>query len=514
MPARKASSKSRTSDSSAKAPAKKSTSSRATGNRSAKRETSKKKSSKKRTLAGSAVATNVAFAPGIFVVNMIPKSRSGEAEQDSEPFLDVNPNNTKQMVGSAFTPDPNGGPNAPVFVSIDGGVTWALKSIVPSNSQTGDITGAYSGTSNKFYSGILKRPGNLLLNILGTNDPTAMTVMTIRSSRSNIDQPYTQAVTVTGKERVYVGNNDFSAPGGKTATVDLSLNAGAASAPFSSTRIEKRGTGSAGQDGPQIRPVCHADGTVYAGFYGWRAFSNTNQVTADVVVVRDDNGAAGANPFASLIDPSDGLAGMRVAKGVKFVWDDTMGNQRLGGDISIAVHPNNSRTVYLAWADVRTTTGYTLHVRRSTDGGKTWSSSDLRTIARAKNPGLAVNRNGKVGFLYQKVTGSGASQRWVTQIDRATDGVNFTSSLVLANVPANDPPVQFQPFIGDYLRLLAVGKDFYGIFSAGNTPDAANFPSGITYQRNADFAARRLLANNGTSVVRPSIDPFFFKITE
>ena len=30
---------------------------------------------------------------------------------------------------------------------------------------------------------------------------------------------------------------------------------------------------------------------------------------------------------------------------------------------------------------------------------------------------------------------------------------------------------QFIPYIGDYLHLLSLGKDFYGIFSANNTPD-------------------------------------------
>lgn len=490
-----------------KAAAKKSAGTRAAGGRRA-----GKKAAGKR--AAAATHAGVPFAPGVLLVNMIPKSRSVEREQDSEPFLAVNPGNPQQMVGSAFTPDPNGGPNAPVFVSTDGGNTWALRSIVPSNAITGDITISYSGTASKLYSGILKNPGHLLLNILRTNDPTTAALMTILSSRTNIDQPYVQALTIGAKERVYVGDNDFAAPGGKTATLDLSLNAGAGSPAFNSARIEKRGTGSAGQNGPQIRPACHPNGTVYAAFYGWRAFSVTNQVTADVVVVRDDAGGGGASPFTALVDPGDHVAGMRVAKGVKFVWDDLMGNQRLGGDIAIAVSPTNSRVVYLAWADIQPATGYTLHVRRSTDGGATWSASDLRTVARATNPGLAVNSNGKVAFLYQKVIGSGAGEHWVTQIDRAADGVNFTSSLVLANVPSSNPPVAFQPYIGDYLHLLAVGKDFCGIFSTSNIPDPANFPSGVMYQRNADFATHRLFANNGTSIVQASIDPFFLKVTE
>lgn len=472
--------------------------------RSGRRAGAGKKSAKRRDRAGLAPAN-------VLVVNMIPLSLSGETNQDSEPNIAVNPANPLQIVGSAFTPDPFGGTQAPIFISNDGGNTWSLKSIVPSNLQTGDITVGFSRSTNNLYSGILKRPGTLLLNILRTNNASAPTPMKVLSNRTQVDQPHLQATTVNSKDRVYVGNNDFEAPGGRTATVDVSLDAAASSPSFRSIRIETRNTGSAGQNGPQIRLAAHPDGVVYAAFYGWRARSFSDQVTADVVVVRDDNGGSGPNPFRALVD-SDGLAGKRVTQGVKFVWEDSLGQQRLGGDIAIAVDPTNSAIVYLAWADKNPTTGYTLHLRRSTDRGVTWSPNDLRTIGRATNPALAVNSNGKVGFLYQRVTGMGASQRWVTQLERSLDGINW-DSLILATVPANTPAPQFQPYIGDYDHLIAVGKDFYGIFSANNSPDLARFPNGVKYQRRHDFNTRRLLDLSGNTVA-VSIDPFFVKVVE
>src|SRR5947209_7984492 len=106
----------------------------------------------------------------ISVVNIIPASLSGESNQDSEPSVTVNPANPNQIAITAFTPDPFGGVNAPIFVSTDGGATWVLNSIVPSqagaSSGTGDITPTFDGTGNWFYAGILRFPGTLRLNIL------------------------------------------------------------------------------------------------------------------------------------------------------------------------------------------------------------------------------------------------------------------------------------------------------------------------------------------------------------
>ena len=91
---------------------------------------------------------------------MIPQSLSDETNGDAEPNIAVNPSNPLQIAGSAFTPDPSGGSHAPIYVSTDGGKTWTLNSIVPSNdpnSGTGDITLRFSGT-NKLYAGILSLP--------------------------------------------------------------------------------------------------------------------------------------------------------------------------------------------------------------------------------------------------------------------------------------------------------------------------------------------------------------------
>src|SRR5262249_4329792 len=76
-----------------------------------------------------APATSLTPNNRVMVVNIIPQSLSGERHHDSEPNLAVNPANPLQMAASAFTPNPTGAGNAPIYVSHDGGQTWTLNAI-------------------------------------------------------------------------------------------------------------------------------------------------------------------------------------------------------------------------------------------------------------------------------------------------------------------------------------------------------------------------------------------------
>ena len=167
------------------------------------------------------------------IVNMIPASLSGETNQDSEPNLAVNPAKPTDMVATAFTPAPMGGAFAPIYVSTDGGTTWSLRTVVPGNgaSGTGDISVAFATTGGRLYAGILSGTTGRL-QILRTANFTATTPMTSLVDRDSEDQPWVVAGSVvvagTSRDRVFVGNNDFAQPGGRTATVDLSANAATA----------------------------------------------------------------------------------------------------------------------------------------------------------------------------------------------------------------------------------------------------------------------------------------------
>ena len=460
----------------------------------------------------------------ITIVNIVPLSLSGETNQDSEPNIAVNPANPQQIVASAFTPDPLGGPNAPIYLSTDGGVTWTLNNIVPSAGSIGtsDITLRFAGTSNRLFSSILDGSSGAF-EVHRTPDAASGTPMTMLETRANEDQPFVQATTVmggagVGTDRVYVGVNDFNASGGKTATIEQTLDGGVATPAFASVRLERRTT--LGQNGPQIRPAVHGDGTIYAAFYRWITSTgsfpaNTLVISnAEAIVVRDDNWGAGAAPFSALTDPSDSLAGRRVATGLSFPFNQTgvaaQGQERWGGDMSIAVDPRNSSTVYLAYVNLVGGV-YTLHIVRSLDRGATWSGT-LVSAGNAKNAALAINSLGTVAVVYQQFTGTGATQRWETHYRDTSNGTTWTDT-VLCTTLAQAPTRTFSPYLGDYVHLMALGKDFFGIFSASNVADLANFPQGVTFQRLHDFGAKKLFALDGVTVVAPSIDPFFFKVT-
>ncbi len=445
------------------------------------------------------------------VVDLIPTSLSGETNQDSEPFLAVQADNPQVMVASAFTPNPiSSAGNAPVYVSEDAGNTWVLSAITPVQRMTCDITHAMSTGENHprgdLHAGTLACAASITLDESESEDVSSSAVMNVQSTRTNVDQPFVRALPFSHIDHIYVGLNDLGQPSGRTATVDVSLDGGAN---YKSYTIESRKT--MGQDGPSVRPAVAPDNTIYAAFFGWRKF-NGSVATSDVVVVRDDAGATGPQAFQALKDPSDKLPGRLVVKGVSIPWSNapTLGQERIGSTLSIAVDPNNSATLYVGWAD-RGRKGdiYTLHVRRSTDRGVTWSKSDLphTTISNATNIALAVANNGVAGFLYQQLAGG----RWVTHVVQSRDGFATIEDTILASVPADTPVEQFLPYLGDYDYLLAVGNEFRGVFSANNTPDRANFPQGVTYQRTADFNTKTLTDGSGNPVAI-SIDPFYFSV--
>jgi hypothetical protein len=462
------------------------------------------------------------------IVNMQPKSQSNEINFDSETNIAVDPSNPSTIAGSAFTPNPTGSlTTAPIYISTDEGNTWALNNILPSgNGYTADISLGFGATSGTLYSGILRGGSSFRNMMLRTTTPTEATTMTTLLDRStiSIDQPFISATTTDDatsihKDRFFSGDNWYgnriSVGGtGKTAEVLVSNDGG--SSPFSGLavdEIEDRTTSA--QDFPAIRTAIHNSGVVYAVFYRWTSGSSS-PYTCDVVVTRDDNFATGTAQFQALIDAGDLIAGQRVVTSIKVpAFGIFLGNNRLvGSNLAIAVDPDNSANVVIAWCDRVGTTDYTIHFRRSKTSGRTWDGSDWLTITNATNPGIAIANSGKVGLIYQQLTGSGTTAKWETHFRLANfSGTTFSDEILSTFLDSDLGASTFIPSLGDYLRIQAVGNNFYGVFPASNRPVSTNFPDVVSYQRNADFTTNQLRDITNTSNIAVSVDPFFFRIS-
>jgi len=451
------------------------------------------------------------------LVNVIPNDHSNETNPDGEPSIAVNPNDPNEIAITTFTPPDLGNTDAPVFVSTDGGENWSLRFDVP-DGQPFDQSIAFARSSGELYMGLMNGPNAPnpddvgKLSVVRSDDLVSGAEFALMKGGGFIDQPWVEATTVRGgdddgKDRLYLGYNDPDSTK-QSATVEVCLNARASSPSFKRVRLDPRFTDP--QDGFEIRPTIHPDGTVYIAYKGWRSSDDTGVVT-DIVVVRDDHWGGGDSPFTALKDSSDGKAGRLVATDVPIADPATLypvtevhsDGIRLNNDLNIAVDPTNSDTVYIVWCDNANPT-YTLRVRKSLNRGVDWSD-DLLTVDTASMASLAINGRGVVGLMYQQFIGGLLE----THFRSTVDGTNWDDTLLARTVTTDD-------FVGDFFRLAAVAGDFYGAFSAMNTPDPANFfPNGggtVRFQRNV--SGTQLLGSDGATVIAPSLDPFFFKVLE
>ena len=281
------------------------------------------------------------------VVNVIPQSLSGETRQDSEPNIAVNPANHAQIAITAFTPDPIGRKQRP-DLRLD---------------RYRHLLGAEHHRAEPEHDDRHRRHHHALCRqrpLLRRHPAVPRQSAAERAAQYQLRRPDgdvgaggsdATSISPTRRPRRFRAG-PTPARTASTSGSTTSPRAAArpppsrpASMPRPPARRSPACASRSAAPGPRDRtarrsgPAVHTDGTVYAVFYGWRAFSAASLVTSDVVVVRDDNWGKGASPFTALKDPSDNLGGRLVATGVQFTWNGSLGHDRLGGDSSIAVAP-------------------------------------------------------------------------------------------------------------------------------------------------------------------------------
>jgi hypothetical protein len=492
------------------------------------------------------------------IVDVIPVGQSGETNQDSEPSIAVAPTAdpaTRRVAITTFsrtdgrTLAPNHSAwgddrNSPVFVSSTGGRLWTSRSMNPEpTTYNGDtvkrVTGpwdqtvAFNSNGSTLYGGFLstitKTDDTTLdrIYLRSAANPTTdnfTDVTTLPGKKGDPDQPWlVQVARVGSQDRVYVGYNDLdNTPRSASVSVVAIDTATRVQDPI---RID--GGNPTGQDSPAVRLALNGN-RVYAAYMRYTGAGGATTIPGDIVVARDDDGGlisiGNPNPFRVI----GGAAGVTVNSGALPRPNGFfLGQQRIGGDLAIAVDPNNSMTVYLAYVFV--TDGQpVLHVRKSTEGGAagSWGTADILTINNAALPALAVAANGTWGLLYTRLTGTGAGQMMSTEFYQK-QGAGAGRTTVLTAWPKNNPTKSGALYIGDYQQTLALGNTFYGTFSASNEVVLNHFPNGVYYQRyfkiGGTVRSGYLQANGklddgsgpppaaGTEV-SPSIDPFFFTL--
>src|SRR5262249_53518341 len=216
------------------------------------------------------------------------------------------------------------------------------------------------------------------------------------------DQPW---IRTGPSDHVYVAFNDLgktigNGGNGGTASVNVSTTGGANPTTVTLDRVGA----AAGQDDPAVRVTVNGS-RVYAVFDRWtgtvESSANGSRFNSQLVVVRSDNG--GADGFTAIGMGGNGVtAAMHI--GVFANTQNTvltLGQERIaGGDLAIAVDPNNADHVVVAYTDAPGANGagvIQLVVTESFNGGATWTSKfATSSSSRSGQPGVAILANGAI----------------------------------------------------------------------------------------------------------------------
>jgi hypothetical protein len=457
-------------------------------------------------------------------VDLIPASASAETAQNAEPSIGVDPIDPTQIWAASF-----GAPN-PFFVSNNGGVTWSIVGAFQHSDTT--IAWKVDGSAVLFATLMATPPDP------GTG-PDAAPIETFPGvgpainiwfgpppQSINNDQPW---IRTGPNDHVYVAFTNFDnalpAGNGGTASILVSDDGGNI---YRAVTLDRPGA-PAGQDSPAVRVAVNGN-TAYAAFIRWNNVVDSDadgtRFNAQVMVVRSDNG--GGDNFTAIgpggngvpvATPIDVFSTVRPVPVINTPL--TLGQNRTGSNLAIAVDPNNSQHVLVAYNDAPGATRGQLQlvVSESFNGGGTWLEK-FRTSSttRSAQPAVAILANGAIGFLYNNYVPGGPnpdangtlSQHFVTTTDDFATNRDVTLATASNAIPAN----QGQPYLGDYVDLTGIGNTFYGVFSASNADNGINASlTDVSFNRRftgtPGTSSFQLTDGNGNPV-DPSIDPFFF----
>jgi hypothetical protein len=457
------------------------------------------------------------------LVDIIPNSDSSETGQNSEPSIAVNPAAPAQMIAGTFI---TGSDNDPYWFSTNGGAQWAdYGTTYDSDKSIAWLTDGSADGSAAALTAFLTPPYKAINIASGTTADSGFGTPSFTfDPKRDVDQPW---IVVGPSNQVYVGYNDLGAdklhPSTYTASVLVSQSDGSyANVLLDRTPIPNPNPDFL-EDAPSVRLAVNGS-TAYAVFVRWNSFRDQNsygddRYNASVMIVSTAN--AGADNFTALGPDGNGvqIASMIAAfSNEDGPWNSplTLGQERTGSDLAIAVDPNNAAHVVVAYQNAPDKDKLQLVVMESFNGGANWAQQHATSLStRSGQPALAISSNGAIGLLYDNYDPKTdqLSQHFVTTMDDFAT----ISDTTLATESNKTPKADFAPYLGDFFNLISIGNTFYGTFSASNADNGndAKFHH-LTLQRSSMGTlgkSKFRLTDGGTSTVPFSIDPFFFSTT-
>lgn len=368
---------------------------------------------------GAASAATVAFAN----LKVNPDSTN---EAQNEPFVAVNPNNSKHIVvGANSWQAGNGRFDVFAYVTFDGGKTWAASQpYIARNASrlyAADPTVAFGADGKVYFGFVALNPaaGAVAVSTSLDGGLTWASQSWVTSFSGSADKP---AIAASGsKLYVFYQNQSLlstvSADGGATWSAASTIEAG----------------------GKNAAPVVDRNGNVSV-FYNTASAIKMSRVGGRAVTVAATTPLQGRpTQYRASIYPSAGV--------------DANGNY------------------YVAWADGRNAgRGNDILFSRSSNGSGWSAPATLNTDAGSADqlmPALSVGRDGSVTVAWLDNRNDSANVNYDVYMAHARDGVNFGANQRVTSVssnPNNDPRTQ-GTMIGDYFAAASGDGVVYAVWT-------------------------------------------------
>jgi len=420
-------------------------------------------------------------------------------EAEVEPFVAVNPTNSKNVIG-VFQQDrwSDGGSRGLVAArSTDGGTSWTTKSAAFSTCSGNPASNSYERASDPWVT--FDTAGNAYqISLSVSADQNLSSVLVARSADggANWSSPTTllrdpnplhfnDKESITGDPtragHVYAVWDRGTFPSEQRNTRSFLGSHAFRGQPMFSRTTDGGQTWSApvGMANQNILTIGNQiailpDGTlvdVFLKFQG-SGVQPSPQIATESVMLSGDAGLTWSQPIDIALWFPEGVS------------DPDNGNAvRTGNGLPDIAVDSSTGTIYVVWEDGRFSADRHADVAlsKSVDGGRKWSAPSKANQSpvgvQAFTPAVAVSADGTVGVSYYDFRKNTAAPGVPTDawfVHSHDGGTSWAEQHVSGSFDIETAPVARGYFLGDYEGLATVGNDFLTFFVMANSGNFAN----------------------------------------